>query len=156
MHFPTAFAFARSKYVFNSPPKSTDGPEMTALFEESKRIGNFTGSPEDEIATACGCCVYSIKTTLDRQRKTLCRDEPVELLVSGGGVNNPYLMNLLQEAMQNSGIQVLSMDPTLAQAREAMAFALLGAATLDGVPSNVPSVTGAQRPVVLGSITPKP
>jgi anhydro-N-acetylmuramic acid kinase len=41
-------------------------------------------------------------------------------------------------------------------AKEAIAFALLGAATLDGEPSNVPSVTGARRAVVLGSITPKP
>ena len=42
------------------------------------------------------------------------------------------------------------------EAKEAIAFALLGAATLDGLPSNVPSVTGAKRAVVLGSITPKP
>jgi anhydro-N-acetylmuramic acid kinase len=42
------------------------------------------------------------------------------------------------------------------EAKEAMAFALLGAATLRGMPSNVPSATGAGRAVVLGSITPKP
>jgi anhydro-N-acetylmuramic acid kinase len=42
------------------------------------------------------------------------------------------------------------------EAKEAIAFALLAAATLDGLPSNVPSVTGARRAVVLGSITPKP
>ena len=35
-------------------------------------------------------------------------------------------------------------------------FALLAAATLDGLPSNVPRATGARRPVVLGSITPRP
>ena len=39
------------------------------------------------------------------------------------------------------------------EAKEAVAFALLGAATLDGFPSNVPSVTGAVRPMVLGSVT---
>jgi anhydro-N-acetylmuramic acid kinase len=44
----------------------------------------------------------------------------------------------------------------LSDAKEAIAFALLGAATLDGVPSNVASVTGARRSVVLGSITPNP
>jgi len=42
------------------------------------------------------------------------------------------------------------------EAKEAIAFALLGAATFDGVPSNVASATGARRAVVLGSITPKP
>jgi anhydro-N-acetylmuramic acid kinase len=43
-----------------------------------------------------------------------------------------------------------------AEAREAVAFALLGAATLDGLASNVPSATGARRAVALGSITPRP
>ena len=34
--------------------------------------------------------------------------------------------------------------------REALAFALIGDATLRGEPANVPSVTGARRAVVLG------
>ena len=42
------------------------------------------------------------------------------------------------------------------EAKEAMAFALLGAATLDGVAANVLGATGARRRVVLGSITPRP
>jgi anhydro-N-acetylmuramic acid kinase len=41
-------------------------------------------------------------------------------------------------------------------AKEAIAFALLGAATLDGFPSNIPGATGARARVVLGSITPAP
>jgi len=42
------------------------------------------------------------------------------------------------------------------EAKEALAFALLGAATLDNLASNLPSVTGAKHEVILGSITPKP
>ena len=38
------------------------------------------------------------------------------------------------------------------KAREAMAFALLGAATLDGVPANLPQVTGASKPMLLGVV----
>ncbi|HLL88488.1 MAG TPA: anhydro-N-acetylmuramic acid kinase, partial [Tepidisphaeraceae bacterium] len=56
------------------------------------------------------------------------------------------------------GTRVVTSDelnvPT--EAREAIAFALLAAATLDWVPANVPNVTGAVRAVVLGSVTPKP
>jgi len=44
----------------------------------------------------------------------------------------------------------------LSEAKEALAFALLAAATLDNEPSNVPSATGAKCAVVLGTITPKP
>jgi anhydro-N-acetylmuramic acid kinase len=39
-------------------------------------------------------------------------------------------------------------------AKEPLAFALLAHATLRGMPGNVPSVTGARRPVVLGKIVP--
>nr|WP_254663249.1 anhydro-N-acetylmuramic acid kinase [Haladaptatus sp. W1] len=39
-------------------------------------------------------------------------------------------------------------------AKEAVAFALLGAAALDGVPNNVPGATGAARPVVMGKRCP--
>ena len=39
------------------------------------------------------------------------------------------------------------------QAREAMAFALMGHESLLGRPSNLPAVTGAKEPVVLGTIT---
>jgi len=41
-------------------------------------------------------------------------------------------------------------------AKEAVAFALLGDATLRGVPSNVPSVTGARRACVLGKVSAAP
>jgi anhydro-N-acetylmuramic acid kinase len=38
------------------------------------------------------------------------------------------------------------------KAKEAASFALLAAATLDGIPANLPSVTGAAHPVVLGVV----
>jgi anhydro-N-acetylmuramic acid kinase len=71
-------------------------------------------------------------------------------------MRNSYLMQSLKEWFAHRKIPVLCLEAELGQAKEALAFALLGAATLDGVPSNVPSVTGAKRAVILGSITPKP
>ena len=41
-------------------------------------------------------------------------------------------------------------------AKEAMAFAFLAFETISGRPGNVPSATGAQKEVVLGSVTPAP
>jgi anhydro-N-acetylmuramic acid kinase len=79
----------------------------------------------------------------------------VEVVVSGGGVLNRHLMSRLA-AEWPVRVTTVAEWGIPAEAKEAVAFALLGAATLDGVPSNVPSATGARRPVVLGSITPKP
>jgi anhydro-N-acetylmuramic acid kinase len=56
----------------------------------------------------------------------------------------------------SEGFHVVDESGIPSEAKEALAFALLAAATLDGFPSNIPSCTGAKRQVLLGSITPKP
>ncbi|MDB5297410.1 MAG: anhydro-N-acetylmuramic acid kinase, partial [Phycisphaerales bacterium] len=78
-----------------------------------------------------------------------------ELVVSGGGAKNATLMALLRQA--TGGLPVRTTDElgVPGDAKEAIAFALLAAATLDGLPGNVPSATGASRAVVLGSVTPR-
>jgi len=80
---------------------------------------------------------------------------PDEIIASGGGVRHPVLM---QEIAKLTKLPLRKTDElgVPGDAKEAIAFALLGAATLDGVASNIPSVTGATRAVILGSITPKP
>jgi anhydro-N-acetylmuramic acid kinase len=104
----------------------------------------------DELATAC----LTTALSLDLQRSHLPAP-PDELIVSGGGARNPVLMREIANSLRATIITTAELGiPT--DAREAIAFALLGAATLDGVPSNIPSVTGAKRRVVLGSITPFP
>lgn len=77
-----------------------------------------------------------------------------ELLVSGGGAANPVLMAGLARALAPIPVRTTDAVGVPGDAREAMAFALLGWATLRGLPSNVPVATGARRPVVLGTITP--
>jgi anhydro-N-acetylmuramic acid kinase len=81
-------------------------------------------------------------------------NEPVEWFGAGGGVNNAYLWQRLNQHI--APMQRTDAFGVISDAREAIAFALLAAATLDGEPSNVPSATGASRRVILGSITPKP
>ena len=90
------------------------------------------------------------------------RPRPIdEVLVAGGGSHNPTLMGALREALRIEGIdapvlcdgKALGLDP---DAREAAAFAVLAWAHRDGLCGNVPSVTGARGPRVLGSWTPAP
>jgi anhydro-N-acetylmuramic acid kinase len=81
----------------------------------------------------------------------------IEVLVpAGGGVHNPVLMSRLAALLPE--VRLVSAEelgvPT--DGKEAVAFALMGWATLHGLPANVPSCTGASGPRILGRITPAP
>jgi anhydro-N-acetylmuramic acid kinase len=150
----------RHDYFRRPAPKSTDVPEMLSLYRRSRERYFSENGPlsiEDELATACLLTAETVRKALDNAEGP--RIQWNELIVSGGGTRNAALLNHLDSFADSSRFrEVKTSDergvPT--DAKEAMAFALLGAATLDGVPSNVPSCTGATRDVVLGSITPRP
>ena len=75
-------------------------------------------------------------------------------MVSGGGVHHPGLMEALARLLKP--IPVVRFDAIFfdGDAKEAVAFALLGYLTLHGQPGNLPAATGARGARVLGSITP--
>lgn len=78
----------------------------------------------------------------------------VEVLVaSGGGVRNPVLMRRLGELLP--GVRVVTSDDlgVPSDQKEAVAFALIGWASVHGLPGNVPSCTGAAGPRVLGRLS---
>jgi anhydro-N-acetylmuramic acid kinase len=87
----------------------------------------------------------------------LQQEQADEVVVGGGGVHNGTLLTRLRDrlraltpsppAIQSSA--AWGLDPDWV---EAAAFAWIARNTLAGVPSNLPSVTGASRPVVLGGI----
>ncbi|NAZ87905.1 anhydro-N-acetylmuramic acid kinase [Kineococcus indalonis] len=78
------------------------------------------------------------------------------LFASGGGVRNPALLTAL--ARRLPGVEVLPSEELgcPADAKEAVAFALLGWAALHGLPGSEPSCTGARGARVLGRVTPAP
>lgn len=76
------------------------------------------------------------------------------VLFSGGGVKNGLLWRLLEQHLAPAPVERIDTHGVPAEARKAIAFAGLAALTLDGVPANFPSVTGAQGPRLLGSVTP--
>jgi anhydro-N-acetylmuramic acid kinase len=133
-----------------SPPKSTDVPHMVALWDRAYTLTEPRPIP-DLLATACYITASSI---LDALHRALGR-MPDELIVSGGGCRNGSIMGFLRAT---PGLVVRTTDDfgLPAEAKEAVAFALLAAATIDNVPANVPSATGAKRAVILGTITPRP
>ena len=78
------------------------------------------------------------------------------LVASGGGVRNPVLMTRLLRLLPD--VELLSTDDlgVPSDEKEAVAFALIGWATIHGLPGNVPSATGASGPRVMGRISPAP
>jgi len=78
-----------------------------------------------------------------------------EIIVSGGGAKNPTLIAMLRQALEPLGIALRFSDEfgLPAEAKEAVAFALLAYETWHGRPSNVPSATGAKRSAILGKIS---
>lgn len=106
-------------------------------------------APEDVVATLTALTAETIAAAY----RNYLPGAADEIVLSGGGANNPVLVDMIKQAV---GSKVIRFDdfgiPN--DAKEAVAFALLGSETIRGVASNVPSATGATHPVVLGKITP--
>jgi anhydro-N-acetylmuramic acid kinase len=82
-----------------------------------------------------------------------------EIVVSGGGAHHPILMERLQAnlaARWGAPANITRFEDRFfsGDAKEAVAFALLGYLTLHGQPGNLPAATGARGARVLGSVTP--
>jgi len=142
-------ALARIPYIRRPPPKSTDGPAMIEAFESIRELRNAPFLVRVSAAT-----LFTV-TTIQIAMQAFLPAGADELIVSGGGTKNGAFMHHLRAGFKGDVLTIDELN-VLPDAKEALAFALLAAATIDGVPSNLPSATGAKRGVVLGSITPKP
>lgn len=138
-------------------PKTT-GRELFSheLFSQWETVASDSGcSPEDFVATLTELTAATIADCYKH-----CPGPLAEVVVGGGGARNPVLMKRLEfhvaRVVGHDRVRVvtheaLGMD---SDAKEAVAFALLGALCLTGRVANVPACTGATKEVVLGQITP--
>lgn len=113
-------------------------------------------SPADMIATAAELTCASIEQAyVHLIRPHLSGERTTEMIVAGGGVRNRTLMNRLRLLFELHGVKVLLSDDVgvPAQAKEAVAFALLAWLSWHGLAGNVPAATGASHAVVLGKLT---
>jgi anhydro-N-acetylmuramic acid kinase len=137
-------------YLRTRPPKST-GRE---LFDEAfltKVLEKSAGSlHEDVIHTVA---LFTPLAIHDAYRRFVQRRARVdELIVSGGGAKNAFFLEALREVFGR--VRVLTADDAgmSGDAKEAICFAILANETMAGNPANLPRVTGARRPVVLGVV----
>lgn len=152
---PLVYSFMRHDYFSRDPPKTTDVPTMSSNWSRACESTSTDLRPElspDLLATAC---LVSAKAISEAVRDFVPKGVD-EVIASGGGTRNQALMRHLRDELGDIPVRTTDQFGVPSEAKEAVAFALLGAATLDGTPGNVPSATGAHKAVVLGSITPKP
>jgi anhydro-N-acetylmuramic acid kinase len=77
-----------------------------------------------------------------------------ELVLSGGGSRNSTTLSWLRAELPGVPVRTTDELGVPVQAKEALAFAVLGYLTWNGLPGSVPAATGARHPSILGSIDP--
>ncbi|MCD6235071.1 MAG: anhydro-N-acetylmuramic acid kinase [Candidatus Marinimicrobia bacterium] len=140
----------RHPFILKNPPKSTGRDEFGAdwLNEHREELESMDGP--SQLATLAALTAETIADSVLKYRDPYTLSE---LLAGGGGSRHPLIINYLKEKLK--GIQVKSVkdagvDP---DSKEALGFAILAVACIRRIPGNIPSVTGARKPVILGKIT---
>jgi anhydro-N-acetylmuramic acid kinase len=133
------------------PPKSTGrelfGPDyLQARLRDAER---YSLGPADVLATLTD---FTAASVVDSYRRFLDA-MPEQVLLGGGGSRNAYLKSRLQKRLGDA-IPIMTTDEAgvSAEAKEAIAFAVLAHWRILGIPGNLPSATGAREAVLLGDV----
>ncbi|HEX4836095.1 MAG TPA: anhydro-N-acetylmuramic acid kinase [bacterium] len=138
-------------FILASPPKTAGHEQFGRAFLEDVLARWGDRSADDLVATATAFAAEAIARNITRF--VLPRHPIDDLVAAGGGVHNPVLMTRLARAVGAIRVRRIDEFGIPADAKEALAFALLGHAGLMGIPGNLPRATGARRAVVLGKWT---
>ena len=135
-----------------SPPKSTGRELFSKEYLEQcwQEMDDLSLSPSDRLATLTELTVASI---VDSYRQFLPQ-MPDEVLLCGGGSRNSYLRQRLQAELTSAHIGTTDEMGINGDFKEAIAFAVLAYWRVKSIPGNLPQVTGAAKPVLLGNIHP--
>jgi anhydro-N-acetylmuramic acid kinase len=151
---PISATLVKEPYLYEPPPKST-GREYfgEAYLQKLLELGRkYRAKPNDLIRAATWFTIVSVRLAMELF--VLPKTKVHQLIVSGGGANNPLIYSVLDQFYKHNGIEVLKSSHfgIPIDAKEAFAFALLAYETHHQRPSNLPSATGARGPAILGKI----
>lgn len=145
------WAFAHP-YFARRAPKSTGREDFGAPFasELLQRVRRNGGSRDDALATAVALTARTVADALKRESPPTVRWR--ELIVAGGGARNEALVARLRSAVAPLPVRTSDEVGVPVSAREAIAFAVLGAYRMRELPNTLPRATGAKRAVSAGAI----
>jgi anhydro-N-acetylmuramic acid kinase len=152
---PLFSVLLKEPYLYEPPPKSTGreyfGNDYVDKFLQLGR--KYQAKPNDLIHAATWFTLVSVRLAIELF--VLPKTKVQQLIVSGGGANNPLIYSILSEFYRHNGIAVMKSSHfgIPVDAKEAFAFAILAYETLHGRPANLPSATGAHGPAILGKIS---
>lgn len=141
-----------NEYFAAEPPKSTGREMFGAQFVEGFLRAHEDMTAEDVVATLTELTAISVVRACERFVAPKLDGALDELIVGGGGAHNVTLVERIAQRMP--GVRVFTQDELgySSDAKEAIAFVVMGNQTIAGRPSNVPSATGASAQAVLGSV----
>jgi anhydro-N-acetylmuramic acid kinase len=148
---PLVERWLQQPFFRDSPPKSTGRELFSPAYLQAclQEAQAYPLSEADMLATltelTAASIVHSYRSFLDAM--------PDQVLLCGGGSHNIYLRERIQ-VLLTEAIPVLTTDDVgvNADAKEAIAFAVLAHWRILGIPGNLPSATGAVQAVPLGDI----
>ncbi|MBL7135736.1 MAG: anhydro-N-acetylmuramic acid kinase [Candidatus Marinimicrobia bacterium] len=139
-------------YIKSPIPKST-GREVFGDHFVEEMIKSYHLNKENLCDFVATLTRFTVEAIYSNYEQFFAEKYPLdEIIVSGGGTNNPVIMQHLKDIF--CGVKISRADDygINIDAKEAFAFAILAAHTIWGQAGNVPNVTGAKHPVVLGKI----
>ncbi|WLD91928.1 anhydro-N-acetylmuramic acid kinase [Alkalihalobacillus sp. AL-G] len=143
--------FNDDSFLKMHPPKSTGREHYNNQLLEKilKRSAERDVSFEDIVATVTHYTITSIVSSI--REFVLPQLDVDEAIVSGGGAHNRAILDGLQQQLS---CRVRKFDDIAfsGDAKEAVAFVVLGNQFLHGEPNNLPSATGAKREAVMGKL----
>ncbi|HEY5427414.1 MAG TPA: anhydro-N-acetylmuramic acid kinase [Candidatus Tumulicola sp.] len=142
-------AMLTDEYFAQPPPKTTGRERFGEPFfaRHRERLSQLT--LEDGLATLSELTAVSLASAVDAAGFSEART-----ILSGGGARNRHLVSRIAARLSRARVETSDAMGIPAEAKEAMAFAVLGYETLRGRPANVPHATGAGYAVPLGAIAP--
>jgi len=137
-------------FVRRKPPKSTGREEFGEEFVSQAFRRGTSLTKQDLLATVTEFTAYSVYQNYTRFVEKKTRLD--ELIVSGGGAHNRAIIAGLQKYFNPVQVRKVGDYGISSDAKEAICFALLANEAISGNAGNVPAVTGAREPTLLGKI----
>jgi len=134
-------------YFAEPPPKSTGFEYFDLAWIERQLAAVPAVDAADVQATLAELTAASVADAIGRHAP-----RADDVLVCGGGTHNGYLMERLGDRLRPVPVASTAEAGADPEWIEAAAFAWLAARRLDGLPGNLPAVTGARAPAILGGI----